>query len=39
MEKLTYSEELVMKSVWYLNKEPTLSEIVNHVNKHYCETE
>jgi predicted transcriptional regulator len=39
MEKLTYSEELVMKSVWDLNKEPMLSEIVNHVNNHYCETE
>lgn len=37
MEKLTYSEELVMKSIWDLNKEPVLSEIVSHVNTNYCE--
>lgn len=35
IEKLTESEELVMKSIWDCNKEPVLSDVVDRVNGHY----
>lgn len=35
MEKLTESEELVMKSIWDCRKEPVLSDVVDRVNGYY----
>lgn len=35
IEKLTESEELVMKAIWDCNKEPVLSEVVEQVNGVY----
>ena len=35
IEKLTESEELVMKSIWDCNKEPVLSDVVDRVNGFY----
>lgn len=35
MEKLTNSEELVMKAIWDLKKEPVLSEIYNYLVEQY----
>lgn len=37
IQDLTNGEELVMKSVWDLRKEPVLSEITDHVNNNYRE--
>ena len=35
IEKLTESEELVMKSIWDCRKEPVLSDVVDRVNGYY----
>ncbi|MBD8973171.1 MAG: hypothetical protein EGQ63_04965 [Clostridiales bacterium] len=35
IEKLTESEELVMKSIWDCKKEPVLSDVVDRVNGFY----
>lgn len=35
IEKLTESEELVMKSIWDCRKEPVLSDVVDRVNGFY----
>lgn len=35
IEKLTESEELVMKSIWDCRKEPVLSDVVERVNGYY----
>lgn len=35
IEKLTESEELVMKSIWDCHKEPVLSDVVDRVNGFY----
>lgn len=35
IEKLTESEELVMKSIWDCRKEPVLSDVVERVNDYY----
>lgn len=35
IEKLTESEELVMKSIWDCRKEPVLSDVVDRVNTYY----
>ncbi|MBR1866083.1 MAG: BlaI/MecI/CopY family transcriptional regulator [Lachnospiraceae bacterium] len=35
IEKLTESEELVMKAIWDCEKEPVLSDVVERVNGHY----
>lgn len=35
MNKLTESEELIMKAIWDCHKEPALSDVVNRVNGFY----
>lgn len=35
IEKLTESEELVMKAIWDCDKEPVLSDVVDRVNGYY----
>lgn len=35
IEKLTESEELVMKAIWDCRKEPVLSDVVERVNGYY----
>lgn len=35
IEKLTESEELVMKAIWDCHKEPVLSDVVERVNDFY----
>lgn len=35
IEKLTESEELVMKAIWDCDKEPVLSDVIERVNGHY----
>ena len=35
IEKLTESEELVMKAIWDRNKEPVLSDVVDRVTDYY----
>ena len=35
VDNLTDCEEVVMKAVWDFDKEPVLSEVVEHVNKTY----
>lgn len=35
IEKLTESEELVMKAIWDCEKEPVLSDVVDRVNGYY----
>ncbi len=35
LEKLTESEELVMKAVWDCKKEPVLSDVLDRVNDYY----
>ncbi len=35
IEKLTESEEIVMKAIWDCDKEPVLSDVIERVNGHY----
>lgn len=35
LKDLTYSEELVMKSIWDSDRKPVLSEVTKHVNDAY----